>query len=385
MGAALKGFLRTAATVLGITLALGVGTFVVANTVFRPKPPKPLWTVADLPKLPKAADNGFVLLDRLPGEKAIAEVPRPIRAILGDESATPAVRWQAAEDAESDLGKLVSANTDALTRFARILRRPAFADDCGFGPEASCPTLMLLHLHQVVEAAALHAAVSGRRAAAFGTTADLLAMDLHFAASGRSVLSMLISVLDLDRSARLVMTLLADPTEAASPRTEALVSRLDGLLATWDPKLADPERAVIGGYLDSVADVQFAENAEMKRLRAKLGPLAPLLFDASDSIRRTQPYYRRLMAYARNPKTPRPKPIRDPLRKPLWWLFNPEGKILIDVGNPDYVHLIDRLRKETARTTGEIHRARAACVKAETARSPAPSPKPRAARPGPRR
>ena len=329
--------LRMGALVLVIILGLGVGAWAAITAAMRRPPPAPLYTARDLPPLPSPAENGWTVLAHAARHVALPHLPEAVTTICGARKTSPRARWEAATAHAEVLAGIAGAAGPGLAKLDAMAARPAFVEACSPDPTQPCPRLAFTQLHRVAEAAALAAATGHRMADALHRAAALVVLDLRLAASARSSVGQTMSLVHLTRSLNLVSTLLADPTDAdwQDPAVGPALERLYHPLAGLDPAVIDLRRAVVGEYLGLQALLGHLEHREQDRLRHQFGPAGLLFYDPGDTRARLDPYFRRLMAFARHPGPTAPAPMARQSAGSFWWLFNPIGKRLLDVGVPD--------------------------------------------------
>lgn len=340
MSESLRGETRLWRKVLlgaGLALVLSIlaaGGWFGANLLLKDPQPALLWTEADLPALPPASDNGWVVFsNKRPGNPTVSSS----LTALCDGKAHPSApaAWQEARRLRGDVVAVVSerGNQARIDALREAYLEPQFRDACPFDIEADCPWIPLLRAHQLVELSMLDRAMEGHFEDAF-SGADLLARgDISFVVSSRSLISQMVGFAIVRRMMFLTDVLLAGCEDelAGGQPVSAKTSTLDSIrkrLSTLDPVELSMRRSLIGEYQRVVRTLDLVEQSPSAAgVGGRWEPLAGLLYDRGATQRLINDEYRSLMEFVEVPGTPEPV-SKDPTQPWGWWLRNPIGKQL---------------------------------------------------------
>jgi hypothetical protein len=300
------------------------------------KDPQPalLWTEADLPALPPAPDNGWLVFSNK--RLGNPNVPSTL-ALLCDGKGHPSdlAAWQEARRLRGDIVSVVSdrGNEARIDALREAYLEPQFRDACPLDFEADCQWIPLLRAHQLVELSLLDRAMDGHFEQAF-SGADLLAQgDLSFVVSSRTLVSQMVGFAIARRMMSLVDVLLAgygDELAGAQP-VSAKISTLESIhkrLSSLDPVELSMRRSLVGEYQMVVRTLDLVEQSPSAAgIGGKWEPLAGLLYDRGATQRLINDEYRALMEFVEVPGTPEPV-SKDATEGWGWWLRNPIGKQL---------------------------------------------------------
>ncbi len=317
-----------------VLVCLSAGGWLGANLLLKDPQPALLWTEADLPALPPASDNGWVVFSnkRLGNPTVSSSL-----TALCDGKAHPSAlaAWQEARRLRGDVVAVVSerGNQARIDGLREAYLKPQFRDACPLDIEADCPWIPLLRAHQLVELSMLDRAMEGHFEDAFAG-ADLLAQgDLSLIVSSRRLLSQMVGFAIVRRMMSLVDVLLAGyEDELADDRpVSAKTSALESIrkrLSTLDPVELSMRRSLIGEYQMVVRTLDLVEQSPSAAgIGGRWEPLAGLLYDRGATQRRINDEYQALMEFVEVPGKPQPV-SKDATEGWGWWLRNPIGKQL---------------------------------------------------------
>jgi len=315
-----------------VLLLLAAGGWLGANLLLKDPQPALLWTEADLPALPPAPDNGWLVFSnkRLGNPNVSSSL-----TALCDGKAHPSAlaAWQEARKLRGDVVAVVSdrGNEARIDGLREAYLEPQFRDACPLDIEADCPWIPLLRTHQLVELSLLDRAMDGHFEEAF-TGADLLARgDLSFVVSSRTLVSQMVGFAIVRRMMSLVDVLLAGYEDelAADRPVSAKTSALESIrkrLSTLDPVELSMRRSLIGEYQMVMRTLDLVEQSPSAAgIGGRWEPLAGLLYDRGATQRMFNDEYRSLMEFVEVPGKPEPV-SKDPTQQWGWWFRNPVGK-----------------------------------------------------------
>jgi len=331
---------RRAGAAVAVLATLFAG-WVLAHRLADRAPPPPPWPSPTLPNPAAPADNGLEAIVRPltfgaedpPGE--LRDLVDPLRANdVRDREAR--ARWAATEGARRALREW-SDQPDTrrmLERADAALAAPRFVDPCDVRRD-HCDVLRALRLLRFVALANLESAAAGDWITAFTRGRDLLRASRDFAASGQGYVGTSVAaVLPLVAAANL-RTLVAGvrtarPDAATRAALDAMIASLRGLAGPLGTEALDPRRAlrfehargrqqIVTHFLAAPADGPMGQL--LRWLTA--GPATLAAWDAN------------AVAHQRwldgSPTAPPPPVTPRRARGPRWWLWNPGGKMVLDV------------------------------------------------------
>ena len=315
-----------------VLLFVAAGGWLGANLLLKDPQPALLWTEADLPALPPAPDNGWLVFSKK--RLGNPNVPSGL-ALLCDGKGHPSdlAAWQEARRLRGDIVSVVSdaSNEARIDALREAYRKPHFQDACPLDFEADCQWIPLLRAHQLVELSLLDRAMDGHFEQAF-SGADLLAQgDLSFVVSSRTLVSQMVGFAIARRMMSLVDVLLAgyeDELADAQPVKTSTLESIRKRLSSLDPVGLSMRRSLIGEYQMVVRTLDLVEQSPSAAgIGGKWEPLAGLLYDRGATQRLINDEYRALMEFVEVPGTPEPV-SKDATEGWGWWLRNPIGKQL---------------------------------------------------------
>ncbi len=315
-----------------VLLLLAAGGWLGANLLLKDPQPTQLWSEADLPALPPASDNGWIVFsNRKLGNPTI---PAGLASLCdGKAHPTPLAAWQEARSLRGEIVSVVSdsnnqARMDAL-RDAYL--KPHFRDACPLDFEAGCQWIPMLRAHQLVELSLLDRAMDAHFEEALSGV-DLLAQgDVSFVGSSRTLVSQMVGFATVSRMMSLVSVLLAgfEDELAAGRLVSVKASTLESIrerLSALDPAALTMRRSLVGEYQ---MVVRALDQVERSPSAAGIGggwaPLAGFLYDRGATQRLVNEEYQALMKFVEVPGTPEPV-SKDPTQPWGWWFRNPVGK-----------------------------------------------------------
>ncbi len=312
-----------AAVTVAIVLVAGLG-FVLTNLTRTPMP-EPVWTEADLPTLPAAADNGWTLLQAAPpglGRSALAEAPGTLDKVL---EATSVADAQAVLEPMRALAAQPGA---AAKRCEAAFARRHMAYGCKPLPDSDCTIISFHQCHAWWLTKLLIAQTSSEPQPIATRLTEQLDKDEEMAATATSLLGQSMVALALEDTVELAWWLKKHRPEALNG---VQLGRLKG-------RLLNVKQAVMGEYLFSAAAIDMTKS-NGKRLFYDAGATMQLLNDTYRPAREGD--------YTA---------IALPPRSRWWWWRNAAGRQLLDVtmtfGNERYRGLDEGEQERMQRAAG---------------------------------
>lgn len=337
----------TVGLLFGATLA-----WLMAPTVFGAPEPPPLFTEADLPAAPAAADNGWS--EPALHARAGIDIPSELQALLRPGGEGPS-RVERARTLRATIAETLDREPvrERVAAFERAIDKPRFADACPVPLQEPCLVFPLLRAHQAALLDALRKADGASFPDAVTLLAKTLRADLDFATTSRTFIANMIGLTNLRDASEVAADVFEayraerarDPSiPALDPRAVAALSLLDGELARLDPKALDARRGIVAEYLLARKATDYVADPNSWQLRAEatqegegqgptmkdrlFGFLAPLLLDKGATQATINARHTALRdAVATSAPLPTFPAERD---KPLWWLYNVTGEVLLD-------------------------------------------------------
>jgi hypothetical protein len=320
--------------------------------------PEPLFVDSDLPDLPPTADNGCARIrPNVPAVDVPFEIFELVHAPMENDAADPP-SWEAVLTEAERIESLVSdpATERDRAHAVDVFSAPRFVDSSAPRIERVVPALSILGLHRWVEAQVLASAIEGDLAGALALSTTLARADFDFLMTARSLVAWVVAVVDARRAVRLVELLVASggvPPERVIPNVDRARDRLLEVLGGFERDAVAVDRAIVFEYL-------LGRHAIGAGTPTEIGFFGALTFDRRDTLVRLADAYAELGAYARDPSPPKPALV-PPREATGWWLYNPTGKLLIDVLDPRRIaDQLEILHAELDRLEAEVDRARRA-------------------------
>ena len=333
--------------------------WVTVQVLLRRPHPALLFTEADLPKLPKAGENGWEVLRT--EMHAIRDPQRPDKEMteICDAKATFEDRWARAEARASKLSDV--AQDEQTKKWLAVADKasanPRFADACPISFEPDCPTpLQLLALHQLQEAVVLHDALGSRWDDALARTKRMMRVDVDFLPSGRSTLSQAIARAHVHRSIKLVDVLLVGAVREKErgpdgARLVAFAREIDATIAKIREDDMAPLRAVIAEYLFSAYAIDYLTTSTHGRYRQA----SDFLYDPGHTLEMLNEQFEQYAAFARAGGTGKPPEFQ---RKWNWFLRNPVGHLALGATHgtlENHIPTISRDRASLLKDREDLH------------------------------
>lgn len=344
---------------LGLRLLVFAGVLLVvwlgAQLALRRPRPAPLWTEADLPPLPPAAENGRALVDaRVRPSNSPPDTPRPLQDLLRPTGAAPADRWVRVEPLAPTITSLLKDPSVQpwLTLLDEAYARPRFADACPMSFDANCPMMQPFQAHRLQEVAALQEGLQGRWPEALARAERSLRANLDLMSSARGFVAYTMGMSNAHRSVELIHTLLDGHARAGQPTAGAdltpVASRIVSDLAGLREADLHMQRAVIGQYLHFVQSLDMVSRGT-PMMGVSSTSIAARLFDPGQTLEVANEYFTRLMAAARDPRAVKPP---EPYTLGAgWWLNNATGKRVLSVTLLDFSYIRDKEAEKAALLT----------------------------------
>lgn len=340
----------------GLLLVLGVAGAVGADILLAKPPPPLLWTEQDLPPLPDAASNGWVVIQNRAARSQPPSLPSAVHSITQVSPTRPAGQaWTDITTLQPAVSGFVhdTANADWYATIDLSLSKPSFADACPTRIDSDCPHLAVLRAHQMEELRALDSALDGRWNDALVSAARLASSDAAFSATTRSIVSAMVSLARCTRAVDLIDVLDAGYRAAGKDATTVDIQTMRSVgAAIASVKAADMDlkRAVISEYLFSVQGLALAEATPgaVSPAAGDLGPLARFTFDRGETLAMLNDDYRAWAAYARAPAGPAPTPPPSRAAGSWWWMHNATGKTSLDMLQLQIARMIKRAADDRA-------------------------------------
>lgn len=341
-----------------IVLALPGSWLLAHRLASRDFPPAP-WSASELPTIPAAAENGLDdIVATRGGWRVTTSKEELIPLVVPLERETPAERWAVIEAARSRVADWKGAGTDAtlraseLVRFDGVLAAPRFADPCD-GVGAECHMVAAIHLVRFAAIADLDAALQGDWSAALQRALKLLVAANDFVVSARTMLGNSAALVFAHIATDHVRVLLTGYAATAERRAAAGETPLPmrQTLDTIARALSAPLRTDIDARRAVIAECFWIRDTLMPLLEDPTnypgagGFLAPYLVDPRGTITASDKQFIALMQWVEAPDhATRPPPtLRTHASGLGWWLWNPAGKAILDLGGSDFAGVITRM------------------------------------------
>jgi hypothetical protein len=304
-----------------------------AQVLLRRPYPALLFTEADLPKLPRADENGWEVLRT--EMRGIRDPQRPDKEIaeICDGKATFQDRWARAEARAQKLSDV--AHDEKTKKWLAVadkaMAHPKFADACLISFEPDCPSaLQLLALHQIQEAVVLHDAMGSRWEDAFVRVSKMMRVDIEYLASARSTLSQAIARAQPHRSMKLVEVLLDGAAQEKKQnrgpeavRLAQFARDIDTLLKNIHEEDMAPRRAVVAEYLFSVYAIEHITDSS----KGGFSKGSTIFYDPGHTLEMLNERFERYVVFASNGNAGEAPKFS---RNRLWILRNPAGHLAIE-------------------------------------------------------
>jgi hypothetical protein len=322
----------------------------------RALPPAP-WTERDLPTIPDAAENGLAEVV-LPGSWSLDAVDSEIDVVElagALDAVPPEERWGKVHERQRALEAWASHEPERRAReLARIdaaLAARFFAEPCT-SVGSDCRMLKLVELTRVAIAADYAAALGGEWKTAFERARALLEASNKLVPSARTAVGTMVSIF-LARAAvdhlRVLVAGYRAEVAGGSPRTapDALRSRLDAV----ETALGVLRRGDVSGRRAVIAECLWIRGTLRPVLEdpasqgGRGGWLLRYAVDVRGSLAASDARFVALMRWVEAPDhATRPPPVfREHASGRFWWLWNPGGKALLDLGSSDVGSIVRQL------------------------------------------
>ncbi|HEX5036094.1 MAG TPA: hypothetical protein VFX30_02945 [bacterium] len=349
---------------LFVFFVLLAGSWLGVNLWPRPVEP-PLWTEADLSvAVTEEKDkNGYYFLvkARQDGDTLdswdVEDLPETL-LFLYELDAVPSMKdadafWTEVKRRRPRLAAFLKDRRATVEGYRALLEFPQMIDrDPLRLGEQSAPWISLLGLHKVGVLTMADLAAGGDVAEAYRTWIRQYRQDLSHLSAARGMISHLVAMADVKSDLFFSCKLLGLPAPAA------LKEEMKAAMAEFDPAKVTFRRAMVAEYLHGLA---AAESLEAEQKQAGRGLWFRIIFNRAAYRKDTNDYFRRLEALAADPKSltedeiGRHRASVEALtrnRGPLWWFYNPLGKILRRLVTVDPLAYV----KEFADSKEEIRR-----------------------------
>lgn len=342
--------------VLGLAMLLLLPlSWLLAHRFSSRRLPAPPWSERELAAIPAAAENG---LDDvvLPGGWTLSVVDpelSPLAGVLGTQ--TPDARWAQVGRGQRLLRSWFDADHERrareLAQIDAVLALPRFADPCG-SVGTDCRMIELIKLARMAALADLGAALRGDWVAAFERALALWVASEKLLPSVRTALgdtvALVVARMATDHLRVLVAGYRAD-VAGGSSRVElsALRSMRDAILAELDAvrrQDLSARRAVIAECLWVHRNlVPVLENPAS--LGGGGGGLMRYAVDVRATVAVSDARFVELMRWVEAPDhaTRSAPPFREYASGTGWWLWNPGGKVILDLVSVDLSPMVARI------------------------------------------
>lgn len=315
---------------LGTVVVLGVA-WVSAHVIFAEARPEPLARPSDFPALPRREDNGFELVARASPKPSQPPKTLPVLATKRAELPT----WAQAETAAAETKAFVErADTKATLAILDVaLDKPVFVDACADRSDHACSNVQALLALRIESYAILALAQEGQNEEATRRLGRLLRAEEGWLHSPRSFVSQRASL----SAARSTLQLVALVGPRLSPDQRA---RLLPVVGAFAKRPVDLGWLVKITYLEDVAllDDVVRTSSGWHMVSPTSPPPPPTLYERFVSQRlldrgRTERMLleraKQTLRWAEKGDVPLPPPARYG-ESPLFWAYNPVGKMLLD-------------------------------------------------------
>ncbi len=267
----------------------------------------------------------------------LGDLVAPLRTSdVGDRDREARARWAAVKEARSALGgwSAEAGTRRMLDRADAALAAPRFVDPCDVRRDA-CDALRALRLLRFVALANLESAAAGDWITAFTRGRDLLRASRDFAASGQGYVGAEVAAALPLMAAANLQTLIAGvrkerPDAATCAALGAMIPSLHELAGPLGAEAFDPRRALRFEHArgrQRIVTYFLAGPAD--------GPMGQLLRWLTDGPTTLAAWDANAVAHQRwldgSPAAPPPPASPRRVRGPGWWLWNPGGKMVLDV------------------------------------------------------
>lgn len=324
-----------------VLLLLPPGLYLGINAALRGPAPAPAYTERDLPALPPAEENGWAVV-AANGHRAFRgiDTPTPLLALCRHEDETAErIPPYSEVTAKLDAMRAFVAERDheaALAELHRALEKPSFVDACSLEVGSDCPLTELARAHHLAESEVMLAFAEGRTVAAFEEASRLFRASLSYASAPRSPVAAVLGVTVLRRDVELGARLASGLDASAWPRTPELEAAVRGYLAPYEALASAPlsmRSGIVGDYVSMRSMVlPILEGRGASGTDLGLLGRVRAFTDPRDSMRRLDRYYVALVAFAAGHGRATPPTPDSGAHARGWWLRNPGGKLLLDLG-----------------------------------------------------
>lgn len=334
-----------------MTIALPASWLLAHRLASRLVPEAP-WSESELPAIPAPAENG---LDDvvLPGSSALATLDPALQPLVRPlERVTPDSRWQELVRRREELRAWLAADAALrerdLARIDAVLAAPHFADPCA-SVGSDCRWVSLVNFARVAMAADLDAALRGDWSRAFLRAHALQLASNELLASARATVANMIALVLAHMATDHLRVLVAGYRAAAAE--DAVRAELRPTLDASMESLSTVRREDVSARRAVIAECLWLRAGILPVLEdpgangAWGGFVAPYLVDVHGTVAALDAHFVALMRWVEAPDhaTRAPPPARVYASGPAWWLWNPVGKTVLDLGGFDFATVIRRL------------------------------------------
>lgn len=292
---------------VSLAILLAFGAWVGAHAFAKPAGPSTLAPAIAEPPLPPAEENAFTFLRN----KHFPSLQDPdTRRLLLEAEEKP---WKDLDAKALQRVYETEKVGEKLTALDEATAMPSVADDCLYDM-SNCSTLAVFSAYEYDLLAALYVTVRDPTAdEGPGRIASVLRMADQHAATSKSLISEMVAMTALVRGLRLAVGFGKNGYKGAM---------LVGTLAGLSIRKADAARVI---RKESVwaHNVMMAEEKAMKWHQR-------MLFAGADTASAYDDVVRAWLRTFENGEPP-PAPPANPKASPLWWLWNPQGKMMLSV------------------------------------------------------
>ncbi len=341
-----------------VVLALPGSWLLAHRLASRDFPPAP-WSASELPTIPAAAENGLDDVVLPSGSWHVSNVPEKLVPLVAPlESEAPAARWASIVAESAHLAQWMGVDADAALRATELAQIDAalgarrFADPC-LGVGSECNMARAINLVRFAAVADLDAALHGDWSAALRRALTLLRAANDFIVSARTMLGNSVALvfgrIATDHARVLVAGYAATAEPSAAPRLTPTARR--ETLDTVEHELDALARRDFNARRALIAECFWIRDSLMPLLEHPAnypgagGFLAPYLVDPRGTIAASDEHFVALMAWVEAPDhATRAAPVaRRYASGSGWWLWNPAGKSILDIGGADFAAVITRM------------------------------------------
>lgn len=325
-----RGPRRWLAGGIGCLLTLPV-LWVAAHLLASTSPPPPLWTLADLPPVPPG-DNGFDRVSALRSPRLEQELVELVSESLDDPADVLDRIEERADALRAAEGVLdVDGRQDPLEVFSAEV----FADSTDPAGAGGAPALPLLGAHRLLGARVFALLQTGALLEATRVLAIVLRADLELLSTARGLIVHVVAMMMATEAVAWVGVLL----EALSARSTRpgpdgapaeLSSAIPGLDAIVHALAVEPDRIDIRRSV--ISEHIFMRSTFSAFEASDLGGIQRLAYDRRQTLRMIHADHEQLMVLAADPSAR--ADFSEPLGRPLWWIYNPVGKMAVHMADP---------------------------------------------------